>query len=88
VLISPWCDLSHSFPSIHANTATVSPSLGGSLTKNVLSIVRRMLYLIMVYQCINLVSYGHLLRIRSLMVSVRGSGLVSGESPGSTTKAG
>jgi acetyl esterase/lipase len=24
VLISPWCDLTHSFPSIHINTATVS----------------------------------------------------------------
>lgn len=24
VLISPWCDLTHSFPSIHTNTATVS----------------------------------------------------------------
>lgn len=23
VLVSPWCDLSHSFPSIHTNTATV-----------------------------------------------------------------
>lgn len=23
VLISPWCDLTHSFPSIHTNTATV-----------------------------------------------------------------
>lgn len=23
-LISPWCDLTHSFPSIHVNTATVS----------------------------------------------------------------
>lgn len=23
VLISPWCDLTHSFPSVHANTATV-----------------------------------------------------------------
>lgn len=23
-LISPWCDLTHSFPSIHTNTATVS----------------------------------------------------------------
>ena len=27
VLISPWCDLSHSFPSIYTNTATVSPCL-------------------------------------------------------------
>ena len=26
VLISPWCDLTHSFPSVHANTATVSSS--------------------------------------------------------------
>ena len=24
VLISPWCDLTHSFPSIHTNTPTVS----------------------------------------------------------------
>lgn len=24
VLISPWCDLTHSFPSIHINTASVS----------------------------------------------------------------
>ena len=23
VLISPWCDLTHSFPSIHVNTTTV-----------------------------------------------------------------
>lgn len=23
VLISPWCDLTHSFPSVHTNTATV-----------------------------------------------------------------
>lgn len=23
VLISPWCDLTHSFPSVHLNTATV-----------------------------------------------------------------
>lgn len=28
VLISPWCDLSHSFPSIHANTKTVRPHPG------------------------------------------------------------
>jgi len=42
VLISPWCDLSHSFPSIHANTVTVSSSLDGFLTSDVLSIVRRM----------------------------------------------
>ena len=27
VLISPWCDLTHSFPSIHINTATVSVPL-------------------------------------------------------------
>ena len=26
VLISPWCDLNHTFPSIHSNTETVSPS--------------------------------------------------------------
>jgi hypothetical protein len=24
VLISPWCDLTHSFPSVHTNTDTVS----------------------------------------------------------------
>lgn len=27
VLVSPWCDMSHSFPSIHENTATVSHSI-------------------------------------------------------------
>jgi len=27
VLISPWCDLTHSFPSVHTNTATVSSCL-------------------------------------------------------------
>lgn len=27
VLISPWVDLTHSFPSIHTNTATVSWSM-------------------------------------------------------------
>jgi acetyl esterase/lipase len=27
VLISPWCDLTHSFPSVLTNTATVSPSI-------------------------------------------------------------
>jgi membrane-associated phospholipid phosphatase len=27
VLVSPWCDFTHSFPSIHTNTATVSSSL-------------------------------------------------------------
>ncbi|KIJ65967.1 hypothetical protein HYDPIDRAFT_181064 [Hydnomerulius pinastri MD-312] len=34
VLISPWCDLTHSFPSIHTNTATdVLPVYGLSLQK-------------------------------------------------------
>ncbi|KAJ7099552.1 hypothetical protein B0H15DRAFT_820712 [Mycena belliarum] len=34
VLISPWCDLTHSFPSIHTNTATdVIPEYGLSLHK-------------------------------------------------------
>ncbi|KAF4563200.1 hypothetical protein EYR40_007091 [Pleurotus pulmonarius] len=34
VLISPWCDLTHSFPSIHMNTATdVIPTYGLSLQK-------------------------------------------------------
>ncbi|KAJ7072701.1 hypothetical protein C8F01DRAFT_1104996 [Mycena amicta] len=34
VLISPWCDLSHSFPSIHTNTATdVIPDYGLSFQK-------------------------------------------------------
>jgi acetyl esterase/lipase len=34
VLISPWCDLSHSFQSIHTNTATdVIPEFGLSLQK-------------------------------------------------------
>ncbi|TDL16124.1 alpha/beta-hydrolase [Rickenella mellea] len=34
VLISPWCDLTHSFPSIHINTATdVIPPYGLSLHK-------------------------------------------------------
>ncbi|KAF5357302.1 hypothetical protein D9758_005908 [Tetrapyrgos nigripes] len=34
VLISPWCDLTHSFPSIHINTATdVIPQYGLSLHK-------------------------------------------------------
>ncbi|KAF8549961.1 alpha/beta-hydrolase [Imleria badia] len=34
VLISPWCDLTHSFPSIHTNTATdVLPLYGLSLHK-------------------------------------------------------
>ncbi|TCD60789.1 hypothetical protein EIP91_009518 [Steccherinum ochraceum] len=34
VLISPWCDLTHSFPSIHINTATdVIPPYGLSLYK-------------------------------------------------------
>ncbi|KAI0079263.1 alpha/beta-hydrolase [Panus rudis PR-1116 ss-1] len=34
VLISPWCDLTHSFPSIHLNTATdVIPTYGLSLYK-------------------------------------------------------
>ncbi|KAK7691765.1 hypothetical protein QCA50_005166 [Cerrena zonata] len=34
VLISPWCDLTHSFPSIHLNTATdVIPPYGLSLYK-------------------------------------------------------
>ncbi|KAK7472430.1 hypothetical protein VKT23_000545 [Stygiomarasmius scandens] len=34
VLISPWCDLTHSFPSIHTNTATdVIPQYGLSLHK-------------------------------------------------------
>ena len=88
VLISPWCDLSHSFPSIHANTATVSPSFGGFLTNNVLSIVRRMLYPILVYRCINLVSFGRLLRTWNPTMSVGGSGLVFDESPDSVTKAG
>ena len=27
VLISPWVDLTHSFPSIHTNTASVSPNM-------------------------------------------------------------
>lgn len=27
VLVSPWCDLTHSFPSVHTNTATVGMSL-------------------------------------------------------------
>ncbi|KAI0790560.1 hypothetical protein C8Q75DRAFT_806462 [Abortiporus biennis] len=34
VLVSPWCDLTHSFPSIHINTATdVIPQYGLSLYK-------------------------------------------------------
>ncbi|KAJ4483550.1 hypothetical protein J3R30DRAFT_3285414 [Lentinula aciculospora] len=34
ILISPWCDLTHSFPSIHTNTATdVIPPYGLSLHK-------------------------------------------------------
>ncbi|KAG2104030.1 uncharacterized protein F5147DRAFT_270934 [Suillus discolor] len=34
ILISPWCDLTHSFPSIHTNTATdVIPVYGLSLQK-------------------------------------------------------
>ncbi|KAJ7169077.1 hypothetical protein C8R43DRAFT_982176 [Mycena crocata] len=34
VLISPWCDLTHSFPSIHTNTATdVIPDYGLSFQK-------------------------------------------------------
>ncbi|KAF9464961.1 hypothetical protein BDZ94DRAFT_1254956 [Collybia nuda] len=34
VLISPWCDLTHSFPSVHTNTATdVIPPWGLSLQK-------------------------------------------------------
>ncbi|THH33032.1 hypothetical protein EUX98_g1144 [Antrodiella citrinella] len=34
ILISPWCDLTHSFPSIHTNTATdVIPPYGLSLYK-------------------------------------------------------
>lgn len=34
VLISPWCDLTHSFPSIHENTATdVLPAAGLSIHK-------------------------------------------------------
>ncbi|CAK5282353.1 unnamed protein product [Mycena citricolor] len=34
VLISPWCDLTHSFPSIHTNTATdVIPAFGLSFQK-------------------------------------------------------
>ncbi|XP_006461294.1 hypothetical protein AGABI2DRAFT_221981 [Agaricus bisporus var. bisporus H97] len=34
VLISPWCDLTHSFPSIHTNTATdILPPTGLSLHK-------------------------------------------------------
>lgn len=34
VLISPWCDLTHSFPSIHENTATdILPTSGLSIHK-------------------------------------------------------
>lgn len=34
ILVSPWCDLTHSFPSIHTNTATdVMPPYGFSLHK-------------------------------------------------------
>ena len=33
VLISPWCDLTHSFPSVHTNTATVSSSFISSKFK-------------------------------------------------------
>ncbi|KAJ7287106.1 alpha beta-hydrolase [Mycena rebaudengoi] len=34
ILISPWCDLTHSFPSIHTNTATdVMPQYGLSFQK-------------------------------------------------------
>jgi len=29
ILISPWCDLTHSFPSVHTNTATVSYQWNG-----------------------------------------------------------
>lgn len=28
VLISPWCDLTHSFPSVHVNSATVCAEHG------------------------------------------------------------
>ena len=88
VLISPWCDLSHSFPSIHGNTATVRPSHATLLANDVLNLIHRTLYLIMVCRCISLVSCGHLPPMWNQMVSVRGSDLVSGKLPGSTTKAG
>lgn len=34
VLISPWCDLTHSFPSVHANTETVRMYLHLSVLAN------------------------------------------------------
>jgi hypothetical protein len=31
ILISPWCDLTHSFPSIHTNTGTVRVTIHAPL---------------------------------------------------------
>jgi hypothetical protein len=62
VLISPWCDLSHSFPSIHTNTTTVSLRFNKSPTDNVLNLTYRTLYLITVCRCTNPAFCGRLLR--------------------------
>ena len=61
VLISPWCDLTHSFPSIHGNTETVGSHSFTLLLESVLSLNRRTSFLVMVCRCTNLVPCGHLI---------------------------
>ena len=61
VLISPWCDLSHSFPSIHTNMATVGPHIRNP-TNTALSLFYRTSYLCTVCRCTNPASCGHLPR--------------------------
>ena len=85
VLISPWCDMSHSFPSIHTNTATVGPHTRESLTNTALSLFYRISYLFTVCRCTNPASYGHLLRAQNPIQSVRSSDLVSSELPKTKT---
>lgn len=88
VLISPWCDLSHSFPSIHTNTETVNPGPSKPLAENALSLNQRTLYPIMACHCTNQVSCGLLLGEMTPIKSAKASDIVSGPSQGSMIRAG
>ena len=77
VLISPWCDLNHSFDSIHKNTETVSHRPCKSLVGNRLILNYRTSFLIMVCRCTNLAPSGHLLATMNCTKSVRASEIIS-----------
>ena len=65
VLVSPWCDLTHSFPNISTNTDTVcSPSRYSILFDSMPTI--RMWYQASAFVCISPVLFGHRRRVISV----------------------